>query len=207
MKKNGNAGILILLGIFIVTGVVIVVNTKRTVSTPPGQAASPNKSPLFPAPTPAPTETEEHNPDGTMKLIMHWDKNDGNTTIYTFFTSDIDGGNKKLIFTKTEPKDVTMTIHHNSFSPDNKLVIIEEHSGSNIDYFVLKVNGEPFASGSQFLNINALYTDKNIKYTFRDVTGWAGNTLAIVRTNNEDGSKGPSFWFVTDSKAFLQLIR
>lgn len=206
-KKSGNIAIPVLLFVLIAIGVLIVINTKLNLSPMPGRANAPQPPSIVEKLLKPVQEIDEHNPDGTMKLIMHSERQTDGSTIYTFFISDIDGGNKKLIFTKTAPKDMSMAIHHNSFSPDNKLVLIEEHNGTAINYFVLKASGEPFANGQQYLDIRDLYTEKKIQYTFDDVTGWAGPTLAIVRTKKEDNSRGPAFWFVTDSRAFLQLAR
>lgn len=202
-KKNGNSAIFLLLLVIISAGGVFFLRSQQGVS----QKGQESKAPAAFIPQMIARDTDVHNPDGTMKLVMHIERQMDGSTIYTFFITDISGENKKLIFTKTEPKENSMTLHHNSFSPDNKLVIIEEHAGDGVSYLVLKVSGEPFANGSQFLNIVDLYKERKIQYQFSDVTGWAGPTLAIVRTKKDDGSKGPSFWFVTDSRAFLQLIR
>lgn len=207
MKQKGNSAVFLILLVLVVAGAFVAVKSKPQTASPPSADQETTKPAAFGPLTPVLKDTNEHNPDGTMQLIMHPETQNDGSTIYTFFTADISGENKKLIFTKTEPKDVTMAIHHNSFSPDNKLVIIEEHTGNQTSYLVLKASGEPFANGNQYLAIDALYKEKGIKYNFSSVTGWAGPTLAIVTTTKEDGSRGPSFWFVTDSRAFLQLIR
>ncbi len=204
MKQKGNGAIFILLLVGIVAGIALVIRSQ--IAPPPISQQS--KAPAAFGPlVPLATDTDVHNPDGTMKLVMHTERQTDGTAIYTFFTADISGENKKLIFTKTQPKEVSMVLHHNSFSPDNKLVIVEEHTGAMVTYFVLKVDGTPFANGSQYLDINGTYKEKDIKYSFNSVTGWAGPTLAIVTTTKDDGTKGPSFWFVTDTRAFLQLAR
>lgn len=201
-----NYTVFIILLVIIVAGAAFTIRSKQT--TPQPTASSESSSPAAFGPlVPLPKDTDIHNPDGTKKLIMHTERQTDGSTIYTFFIADINGENKKLIFSKTELKDTTMALHHNSFSPDNKMVIIEEHTGNATNYLVLKVSGEPFANGSQYLDINGLFTERGVKYSFSSVTGWAGPTLAVVTTTKDDGSRGPSFWFVTDSRAFLQLIR
>ncbi len=206
MKRNGNSVVFLLLLVIIAAGTVLVIRSKQSAPQP---TASPEpKSPAAFGPlVPLPKDTEMHNPDGSMKLTMHTERQTDGSTIYTFFIANISGENKKLIFTQTLPKESSMELHQNSFSPDNKLIIVKQRDGDLLRYLVLRVSGEPFANGSQYLDINGLFTERGVKYSFSTVTGWAGPTLAVVTTKKDDGSRGPSFWFVTDSRAFLQLIR
>lgn len=149
--------------------------------------------------------TDVHSSDGTMKLILRAEPGKDDITINTFTASDISGNNPKLLLTKTTSGEQSMGIPYTSWSPDNKLVFIQENNGTQVTYLVLKADGTAFASGDQALDVNDFWAKSEINYTIRTVTGWAAGNLLIVYTSKEDGSKGPAFWFVTDSHNFLQL--
>ena len=54
--------------------------------------------------------------------------------------------------------------------------------------------------------MTSLFEQKKTGYSFKAATGWGSETLLIVTTTKENGTNGPSYWFVIDTRAFLQLI-
>lgn len=157
-------------------------------------------------PTPTPQIVDVHSGDGKMKLAMRVERH--SPPVFSLYTSEINGDNQKLIFTKTNTASVTgeLSIPPNAWSPDNKYVFVQETGGdTGVNYFVFKANGEPFANGEQYLNIAKTWQERKIGYLMRDATGWASPSLVIVRTSKEDGSRGHSYWFEVPSKAILQL--
>src|SRR5207247_774945 len=122
----------------------------------------------------------------------------------TFVASDIAGNNSHVILTKTISGG-SMSIPGNSWSPNNKQVFVAQNGSDGTTYYVLHADGTLFASGDASLDIKALWQEKKMQYTIRDATGWAAYNLVIVYTSKDDGTPGPAFWFVTDTKGFLQL--
>lgn len=134
--------------------------------------------------------------DGTMKLSV---KKAGST--YSFFVSNANGKNSKLIFTKAVNSGDGISIPQNTFSPDNKYFFLKEKIGINSDVLVFKTSGSIFSSGQQYLNPISLSKVKNLSYSITDITGWDDPTLLHVKTN------GPNFWFDVESSVFIQLAR
>lgn len=153
------------------------------------------------APTPTIQNSEVHSSDGEINLIMQAQKQNDGSTSYLFFTSDIAGRNKKLIFEKTVGEDASMEMSQNSWSPENKYVFLRENEPSSFSIFVFKASGENFADGQQYLDVTSLFAQHKIKYLLNDVTGWDSPTLLHVITS------GPSYWFDVTTKTFLQLAR
>ena len=69
----------------------------------------------------------------------------------------------------------------------------------------MKADGTPFPDGNPFIDVGAVWANKNIGYTIRTATGWASGTLLIIYTSNADGSRGPAFWFEIPDTAIIQL--
>lgn len=153
------------------------------------------------APTPAVQNTEVHSSDGEMNLIMQKQKQNDGLTTYSFFTSDIAGNNKKLIFEKTAVVGVSMEIPHNSWSPDNKYVFLKENKPDSFDFFVFNASAENFSSSEKYIDVMPRFAESKIKYEMKDITGWDSPTLLHAKTF------GPSYWFDITTKAFLQLTR
>ena len=218
-QQKGNSSIFILfIIVFIVAGAFLVMRSAKTNQNQPFFPAL-----LLPTPTPAMQETNVHSGDGTMQLIMKTEKKRGGSRTYSFVATDISGNNPKPLLTKTVPPGGTMIIPQNTWTPDNKLVFLQENDPAtsaamlgSLGIFVLKASGEPFvrqladqgksfADNQQYLDVTSLWTQRKINYTFRSATGWASPTLLIITTNKEDGTRGPSYWFDVPSRAFLQL--
>ncbi len=197
---------------------VIGITQKQTL---PSTTTGTRQTPFFPIPNAKPSETDVHSSDGTMKLIMRRERKLNQPEIYSFFSADIEGKNEQLIFTKAVSNGGGMSLPQNSWSPDNKLVFIEEQEPATKSgtpalshVLVFKASGEPFGSapgkvsaGETYFDVPTLFAQKVQNYSFAKVTGWASPTLIIVATTTETGTKGPSYWFEIPSKAFLQLAR
>lgn len=166
-----------------------------------------NKPPL-PTITPTPSITADKAisaPDGKIQLIMKTLLHTNGTKTYAFFTADATGNNQQLVFTNDTKAAETMTIPANSWSPDGKYFFIEEDGAGWNDIFVMQASGENFSNGQKFFEIPTLFTAKKNDYTYKEVTGWASQTLLIVNTTKDDQSRGPSFWFVLPYGNFIQL--
>ncbi len=206
MKQKGNSSILIFfIIIFIAAGAFFMMRSAKTNQNQPF-------SPALILPTPTPQETNVHSGDGTVKLMMKTEKNRDGSNTYSFTAADISGNNPKPLLTKTVPSGATMIIPQNTWTPDNKLVFLQENdpataagTPSPLSIFVLKASSESFADNQPYLDVTSLWTQRNIHYTFKEATGWASPTLLIITTYKEDGTRGPSYWFDVPSKAFLQL--
>lgn len=154
------------------------------------------------------------SPDGMKKIIMRAAQNSDNTNTYNFSTADTDGANEKLIFTKILNSSGSMSIPFNAWSPDDKYFFIQENDGNNksrtdsvLDksVFVFKATGATFAEGVAFLDATDSFAKANNGNNFAEATGWASETLIIINTTKQDGSKGSSYWFEVPSKAVIQL--
>lgn len=196
-SKHFSVKIIVFLIILAFAGVLFLANSEKLTSSNPPNAVL--MKPI--APTPAIKNTEVHSADGEMNLIMQTQKQEDGSAIYSFFTSDIFGKNKKILFEKTVNAGVSMEIPKNSWSPDNKYVFLREDEPSSFSIFVFKASGENFADGQQYLDVSSLFTQHKVKYLLSDVTGWDSPTLLHVVTS------GPSYWFDITTRAFLQLAR
>lgn len=179
----------------------ILQNAKKTV--PPAELPPVRSNPI--RPTPKTTDKGVHTVDGTRELIIERESASGNSAMYSVFVADVDGSNKKLIFTKTVAAGITITIPPNSWSPDNKYVFLEENATDGIHALVLKADGTAWNGGVQYLDAKVMFEEKVKRVTYDRATGWASPTLIIITTKNPDNTKGPSFWFEIGSNAFLQL--
>lgn len=151
-------------------------------------------------PTPEPVkDIQVNSPDGKMKIIMRKTIAQAGNVSYSFFVSDVDGGNEKLIFTKTLTLKSTMSISQNAWSPDDNYLFLRENDVAAFSVFVFKADGQNFSDGEVYINLTDLYIKDGISYSLKDVTGWDSNTLLHVLTS------GPSFWFEVPSKSFIQL--
>lgn len=189
--QKGNVSIVVLIVILTVVGVFIAQK--------PQQTGSSSVSPIS-ALASVPKEAEVKNLDGSRKLIMQEEKSNEGTT-YTFFVSDGDGNNRRVLFSKTGG---AMSIPPNSWAPDNTYVFIKQTEPTTT-FFVFKVSGESFAAGDQYLDVASLFATKQPELVFKEVTGWDGVGLIHVTSTTAQGAKGPSFWFDVASKSFLQL--
>ncbi len=187
---------------FLLAAAVVVAVTAQKVTT-----ANKTPSAFFPIAIaqPKPEETTVNHPDGTKKFMMTMTKTSEGRT-YTFVVADGMGENKRQLFTKTVSEESSLTIPYNTFSPGaGTYVFIEENGPDGKHILVLKTSGETFTGGEQYLDVGSLFGEKKYKYTFGHATGWASPTLLIFTSINENGVKGPNWWFELPSRAFLQL--
>ena len=154
-----------------------------------------------------PQVTNVLSPDGSKKIQMKVESKPDNEKFYSFAIFDKEGNNEQQIFTRIVSETSELFLPENSWSPDNKYVFIQEKTKGAITTLVFKASGESFANDQQYLDATTLFTQRQTGYTFDTATGWADPTLLIIRTKKDDGTKGPSYWFVIPTKAFLQLAR
>lgn len=127
-------------------------------------------------------------------------------TSYSFSVSDASGANKRQLYTVTEPIGTTIELPYNTWAPDDNHLFLEvKETGRAPNYWVFQQSGAAFADGAQYLDVGTLWSDKKVPFTIRTATGWASETLLIIYTFKDDGSKGPAYWFDLPSRSFLQL--
>ncbi len=150
--------------------------------------------PIFASETPISTSSiDVLSPDGKVTLTMKEKKVEAGV-VHTFSVSN------KEIFSKTLPKDSSLTIPFNAFSPDNKYIFLKKTVLGKVDYFVF-----PFSEGTE-INFSGLFTEKfGSELTIEDATGWGGVDLVVINTQKVSGGKGPSFWFEVPSRSFIRL--
>lgn len=187
---------------FAASAVLVVLQLQKQGSP---SAALPPAHANAPAPQPTPKPNEVYNSDGSLKLTLK-SANVNGTTDYVVYVSKGDGSGEKVLFNKTLPAGATLAIPGNSWSPDYKEVFLILKDGSMTQYLSFRADGEVYAQGDKYLEVTSLFTKANSKLTLRDVTGWDGYGLLHVETTNPDGSRGPRFWFVTGTRAFIQLV-
>lgn len=157
--------------------------------------------------TPAPQQNvfSQISPDGNKKVVMKIDRNKDDTQTYSFYTSDGDGINEQFIFDKTLDKAKYMTIPFNTWSSDNQYFFIQENAENGKRIFAFQASGEPFSETEKYFDVTDLFRKKETGNSFVEATGWASESLIIINTTKENGSKGPSYWFEVPSKAIIQL--
>lgn len=145
-------------------------------------------------------------PDGKKKLVMEATHNRRNSVTYVFTTTDGSGGSLAPLFTTTvqasQSASEALSIPFNAWSPDNKYVFIQKNDG---DALVFKATGEEIIPGHQYFDVRDLFTVTPRKDTYHETTGWASETLLIINTISENGTKGSSYWLEIPSKAVIQL--
>ncbi len=158
---------------------------------------------------PYPSQTQGqtvHSGDGTAQLIMRKTSQRDGSILYSFFTANGSGKIQRTLFTRNSSASATMLIPANTWSPDNKYVFLRENNSNSFSIFVFKASGETFADKEQYLDLTALFDQRNLPYAVADVTGWDSETLLHVHTTaKEKNSRGPSYWFDVTDRAFLQL--
>lgn len=178
----------------------IVSNSTSTVTSTPAAT---------PLPTPITSKNAEKfsqiSPDGAKILTMTVTRNKDDSKTYAFATSDSASTNQQSIYSKTLLGTGNMSIPFNTWSPDNNYVFLQQNGATTSGAIVMKADGQPLVEGEQFFDVISLFTAKNTGNSYQETTGWASETLLIVNTKQQDGSKGPSYWFEVPSKAIIQL--
>ena len=75
------------------------------------------------------------SPDGKSNLTMKTEKGEAQD-IYTFFIQEKDGVESE-IYKKNVPAGTAISIPFNTFSPDNKYLLLKEASSASVIYFVV----------------------------------------------------------------------
>ena len=159
-----------------------------------------------PPPPPPPQVTSQSSSDGTRQLIMTATLNSDGTHTYTFSTTDDSHQDKQFVFTKTLDQTRTMAIPFNSWSPDNKyFFILEQTAGKDTATLVFPSSGVPFSTGEKYLDASDIFTKKGTGHRFDQATGWASNSLILINTTSDSGTKGPSYWLELPSLAVIRL--
>lgn len=144
-------------------------------------------SPQLPTPplvkTSSPTIVE--SPDGKARLTMK--KTISNSLVNYTFSID------KPIFSKTIASTNTISIPHNTWSPDNKYIFLKENLGKETNYNVLSV------SGKELINVSGLFRQKYPDLKLVEITGWVAPTLLVLNTQKS------SFWFNVTNRSFILL--
>ena len=160
---------------------------------------------IIPAPQlPQPQVTSQISPDGTRELTMTVLPNNDLEKTYTFATMDADGGNQQIIYTATHSAQ-TMSIPFNTWSPDNKYVFLTESTSSGTKALVMRADAQPVTETESNIDAAAVFDANTTGNVYQETTGWASDTLLIINTTLQDGSKGPSYWLEIPIKAVTQL--
>ncbi len=155
------------------------------------------------SPTQPPAQTSQvSSPDGAMAIGLTRENKKDRSKVYSLTVLDQASKSKRLIFTTRTFQNAEITIPHNSWSPDNKYVFLEESKSGSLNLLVLKTSGEPFEN-DQYLDVASLLAQKT-DHILDGATGWVSPTLIQIYTRSGGSTKGPSFWFDVESKAFLR---
>lgn len=158
-------------------------------------------SPVF---TPKEESFSQTSPDGTKKVMMSMVSDKDSNKTYTLTTANSDNSEQAQIHHVTLPADQTIAIPFNSFSPDNKYFFVTHIKNRVNEALVFKTNGEPMTETEKYLKVEETFRTKEIKNPYKETTGWASETLLIVNTTPENGSK-QSYWFEVPGKAIIGL--
>lgn len=171
-----------------------------------GQGANQRTSPL-PEVTPTPTllEKEIRSGDGSMVLKMVGEKFPDGRVNYSFWVLDRKENSEKKVYSQTTLPGESMDLPHNAWSPNNKQFFIEQYGWPTKKYYVFKADGTEYKEGEHHLDVMSYWLASKNGYEIETITGWGGLDLLVLKTRNEEGDRGPSFWFVTSSRGFLRL--
>jgi hypothetical protein len=189
----------IIIGCFIIVFLALIIIFNRQ------QGVFMGESIVVPSVTPTqspPAVVEASSIEGKMKLIMRTIPKEDGLFSYTFFV--FDGEREYSIFTKDAKKNA-FVVPSNSWSPDGSFVFIIDTSSLHEQVLVFNASGETFGEEEKYLNVTELFTSSNQQQIFDTATGWDSRGLLHLRTQNPDGTKGPSYWFDVDSRTFIQL--
>ncbi len=154
---------------------------------------------------PKPQVTTQFSPDGTKLLTQTVTTNKDLAKTFTYSTSDADGSNQRTIYTNSSGASATMSIPFNTWSPDDKYVFLAKNSFSGNEAVVLRADGQQITETDANFNVRTIFDAKNTGNVYDETTGWASETLLIINTTLQDGTKGPSYWLEIPSKAIIQL--
>ncbi len=144
-------------------------------------------------------------PNGKMTLIFKEEKNKDSVTD-TFSVRDEKTGALIQIYSEVLYEGMEISVPYNTFSPDNKYIFLKKITPTSISYFVLKTDGTTFANSEKAIDFLSLFNQKYADtHNVTDVTGWGGENLIVVNTDQPDGDISHSFWYDVTSNSFIQL--
>ncbi len=198
-RQKGNASIVIIVVILVIIVIIVALRSQKNLT----------EQPTFPVIQALATteEKEVRSLDGSQKLIMKSQRQSDGTNTYSFTIVDTNKNSEQPLFAQTLPSASSMNLPQNSWAPDNMYVFVQENADGGVHYLVFKVSREPFTSGEQYIDVAPLFAKSQPNLKLKEVTGWDGPDTLHVTTTTPEGAKGPSFWFIVSSRAFLQLAR
>lgn len=147
---------------------------------------------------------EATNSDGSKRLAGTSEITDVGVK-YKFVTSDEKKNEKTLLFESLLNKESSVVIPYNSWSSDEKHVFLEAKTGPGKNYYVFNADGSNFKDGIKFLDVMDYWEKSGIDKRVDHVSGWAGPGLLVVYTTNLDGSDSFAYWFVVDTRRFMNV--
>ena len=163
----------------------------------------------IPSPSPVPKDENETasqtSSDGKLQLTLKTHSTAGTKTYSYVVAPTTDSSNNLAILTDTVDGDTVYTIPYNTFSTDNKYLFVEKSVKGMKHVLIFKTSGEPFAGREQSIDVRALFSAYTSDYAFSEVTGWASETLLIIRSVKADSTSGPSYWLNVSTRSFTRL--
>lgn len=196
--------VFLLVGTILTVALVIVGSVKVQNGTPE------NQSYAYVKPTPTimvpekPSQYEVLSPDGKYLLTMETLKNDESIK-QSFSVKAVEDDTSVKIFDRKSSLNDPVTIPYNSFSPNNKYIMLLINDTEKLTHIVLRTDGKDITEGQKYAEIEKNFYGKYSDFDITDVTGWGGYSLVVVNTNNKDGKVGPSFWFDLSNLSFIHL--
>jgi len=157
-----------------------------------------------------PVDPEKHeqidivSPDGKYTLTLKNVKNTNGFT-QTFFTSSEKDKTPHQIFEYTSNPDAAILIPFNTFSPDNKYIFLKFGNSEKPEYLVLRTDGQNIKGDQKTVEPVSSFAEKYPDFVITEATGWGGNNLIVVNTDDKEGNIGPSWWFDLSNFSFMKL--
>ena len=149
--------------------------------------------------------SEATNSEGNLKLVGMAQKMREGGNSYSLKVMDTIKKTEIPLYNTIADLGSSITIPFNSWSPDYKQVFIKISSPGGENYYLFKANGEPYDDGKKYIIVGDYWGETKTTNKINKISGWAGPDLMMVYTTNKDGEHGPSYWFVTSSRKFLQV--
>ncbi len=144
-------------------------------------------------------------PNGKATLTMKNGKEVKGVFTQTFYITSEEDKKPVKIFERDSSSDNLISVHHNTFSPDNKFIFLKSEDSGKTQYIVMRTDGKDIKEGSQNVEIVSLFSEKHPDFVITDVTGWGSYSLIVVNTDTKDGKLGPSWWFDLSNFSFIRL--
>lgn len=145
------------------------------------------------------------SPDGKTTLRMKNGKETGGTILQSFYIITENNNDPEIIFTKVSPSDNLISVPYNTFSPNDKYILLKYEKSGEVKYLVLSTDGKEIQENSKPVEITELFYKAFPEFIITDVTGWGGYTVIVVNTDTKDGKTGPSWWLDMTNLSFIRL--